>query len=232
MRGRARGFRRGGDGGSALDGRSGLGQVQGQRGGHAGAGRRPRPPPRPGARRAAPPRRRSATDQRGKMLPRERVEALIDEGSGVSRAVCAGGGGALRRGRARRRHHHRRRPHRGARVRRHRQRRDRQGRHLLPDHRQEAHPRPGGRRGEPPALRLPGGFRRRQPAAPGRGVSRPRALRPHLLQPGAHVGEGHRAGRRGDGLVHGGRRLRAGDVRRDRSSSESRARSSSVARRW
>ena len=39
-------------------------------------------------------------------------------------------------------------------------------------------------RAEPPALHLPGRFRRRQPAEPGRGVSRPRPLRPHLLQPG------------------------------------------------
>ena len=40
-------------------------------------------------------------------------------------------------------------------------------------------------RAEPPALHLPGRFRRRQPAEPGRGVSRPRPFRPHLLQPGA-----------------------------------------------
>ena len=38
---------------------------------------------------------------------------------------------------------------------------------------------------EPPALRVPGRFRRRLPAAAGRGLSRPRPLRPHLLQPGA-----------------------------------------------
>ena len=31
---------------------------------------------------------------------------------------------------------------------------------------------------------------------PGRGVPRPRALRPHLLQPGEHVGAGHPADRR------------------------------------
>ena len=67
---------------------------------------------------------------------------------------------------------------------------------------------------EPPALHLSGGFRRRQPAAPGRGVSRPRALRPHLLQPGHHVGRGHPADRRGHGLLHRRRCLRAGDVRR------------------
>ena len=43
---------------------------------------------------------------------------------------------------------------------------------------------------------------------------------------------GHPADRRGDGLVHRRRRLRAGDERRDRSSSRTRARSSSAARRW
>jgi 3-methylcrotonyl-CoA carboxylase beta subunit len=46
----------------------------------------------------------------------------------------------------------------------------------------------------------------------GRGLSRPRAFRPHLLQPGADVGAGHPADRRRDGLVHRRRRLCAGDV--------------------
>ena len=69
-----------------------------------------------------------------------------------------------------------------------RQRRHGQGRHLLPDHRQEAPPRAAGRAREPPAVRLPGRFRRRVPAAAGRGLPRPRALRPDLLQPGADVG--------------------------------------------
>ncbi len=64
-------------------------------------------------------------------------------------------------------------------------------------------------------MRVPGGFRRRVPAPPGRGVPRPRAFRPHLLQPGAAVGEGDPTGRPGDGVMHRGRSLRAGDVRRD-----------------
>ncbi len=85
---------------------------------------------------------------------------------------------------------------------------------------------------EPPALHLPGRLGRRQPAEPGRGVPRPRPLRPHLLQPGQHERAGHRADRRGHGLVHGRRRLRAGDERRDRSSSRTRAPSSWAARRW
>ena len=40
------------------------------------------------------------------------------------------------------------------------------------------------------------------------------------------------AGRGRDGLVHRRRRLRAGDVRRDRDRARHRARSSSAARRW
>ena len=47
---------------------------------------------------------------------------------------------------------------------------------------------------EPPAVHLPRRLRRRVPAAAGRGLPRPRPLRPHLLQPGAHVGR--RASRR------------------------------------
>ena len=95
-----------------------------------------------------------------------------------------------------------------------RERCDGEGRHLLPDHGEEAPARAGDRAAEPAALHLPGGFRRREPAEPGRSVSRPRPFRAHLLQPGQHVGAGHSADRRGDGLVHRGRRLRAGDVRR------------------
>ncbi len=113
-----------------------------------------------------------------------------------------------------------------------RQRRHREGRHLLPAHGEEAPARAGDRAREPPALRLPGRLGRRVPAAPGRGLPRPRALRPHLLQPGAHVGGRHPAGRGRHGLVHGGRRLRAGDVRRGRDRRRTRARSSSAARRW
>ncbi len=64
------------------------------------------------------------------------------------------------------------------------------------------------------AVRLPGRLRRCVPARAGRGVPRPRALRADLLQPGADVGGGHRSGRRRDGIVHGRRRLRAGDERR------------------
>jgi hypothetical protein len=48
----------------------------------------------------------------------------------------------------------------------------------------------------------------------GRGLSRQGPFRPHLLQPGQSVGGRHSADRRGDGLVYRRRRLRAGDVRR------------------
>ncbi len=68
---------------------------------------------------------------------------------------------------------------------------------------------------EPAALHLSRRFRRRQPAAPDRSVSRPRPFRPHLLQSGEPLGGGHRPDRRGDGLMHRGRRLCAGDVGRD-----------------
>ena len=46
-------------------------------------------------------------------------------------------------------------------------------------------------------------------------VPGPRALRANLLQPGQHERAGHPAGRGRDGIVHGGRRLCAGHVGRD-----------------
>ena len=61
-------------------------------------------------------------------------------------------------------------------------------------------------------MRLPGRLRRRLPAAAGRRLPRPRALRAHVLQPGPDVRARHRPGGRRHGLVHRGRRLRAGDV--------------------
>ncbi len=85
---------------------------------------------------------------------------------------------------------------------------------------------------EPPAVHLPGRLGRRLPAQAGRGLPRPRPLRPHLLQPGQHVGAGHPADRGGDGLVHRRRRLRAGDERRDHHRARTRAPSSWAARRW
>ena len=174
------------------------------------------------ARRGAPRRPRAAARKarerhvaRGKLLARERVARLIDPGSpfleigalaafGMYEGDVHGAGLVAGIGRDR-----------GPRGDDRRQRSDDQGRRLLSDDGQEASARAGDRAREPAALRLSRRFRRRQPAASGRGVSRPRAFRPHLLQSGAHVGGGHRADRGGDGLLHRGRRLCAGDVRRD-----------------
>ena len=109
-------------------------------------------------------------------------------GFAVPRAVAARGVGHVRRRRPRRRARHRHRPRVGPRSADRRQRRHGEGRHLLSDHREEARAGAADRAREPAAVRLPGRLRRRVPAAAGRGLSRPRALRPHLLQPGAHVG--------------------------------------------
>ena len=70
--------------------------------------------------------------------------------------------------------------------------------------------------GQQAALRLPRRLRRRVPADAGRGLPRPRALRPDLLQPGQPLRRGHPADRVGDGVLHRRRRLRPGDVGRDR----------------
>ena len=96
------------------------------------------------------------------------------------------------------------RPHRGPRMRDRVQRRDGQGRHVLPGHREEARARAGNRRGKPAAVRVPRRLGRREPAEPGRRVSRSRPLRPHLLQPGDDVGGRNCADRRRDGVMHGG----------------------------
>ena len=84
-----------------------------------------------------------------------------------------------------------------------------------PDHGQEAPARAADRARQSPAVRLPRRLGRRVPAAAGRGLPRSRALRPHLLQPGAHVGRADSADRRRHGIVHGRRRVRAGDVGRN-----------------
>ena len=60
----------------------------------------------------------------GKMLARERIDALLDEGGPLPGAIAAGRLGLLRRRCAGRWPHHRHRPHPWARVRAHRQRRD------------------------------------------------------------------------------------------------------------
>ena len=158
-----------------------------------------------GARQAPAARARRRPARPGLALPRDRPARRVRH---------------VRRRGAGRRDDRRHRPDRRAGMHDRRQRRDGEGRHLLPDDRQEAPAGAGDRAAEPAAVHLPGRFRRRLPAAPGRGLPRPRALRPDLLQPGQHERAGHRPDRGGDGLVHGGRRLRAGDERRDRDRQE------------
>ena len=170
---------------------------------------------RPGPRRAAASATCSATASRASCRCASASSRLLDPGSPFLELSPLAAYGHVRRRGAGRRPRHRHRPRVRARGADRRQRRDGEGRHLLPDHREEAPARAADRAREPAALRLPGRLGRRVPAAAGRGLSRPRALRPHLLQPGAHVGRGHPADRGRDGLVHGRRRLRAGDVRRD-----------------
>ena len=169
---------------------------------------------------------------RGKLLPRDRVDTLLDPGSPfleLSPLAADGMYGDEAPGAGR---HHRRRPGVRPRVRRRRQRRDRQGRHLLPDDGEEAPARAGGGAAEPAAVRLPRRLRRRVPAEAGRGLPRPRALRPHLLQPGDDVRAGHRADRRRPRLAAPPAAPTSRRWATRPSSSTTRARSSSAARRW
>ena len=170
---------------------------------------------REGRARADRPARAIATSPRGKLLPRQRVETLLDPGTPFLEigALAANGmyddeapGAGIITGIGRVERH---------RVRDRRERRDGQGRLLLPDDGEEAPARAGDRAREPPAVHLPRRLGRRVPAAAGRGLPRPRPLRPHLLQPGAALGAQDPAARGRHGLVHGRRRVRAGDERRD-----------------
>ena len=153
------------------------------------------PPPLRRAGRAARPRRGRRRREVAPAPRRPRQAAAARAGRpplrprlALPRALAAGGRGPLRRRRAGRRGDHRRRPRRGPRGRRRRQRRHRQRRHLLPDDGEEAPAGAGGGAAQQPPLRLPGRLRRRLPADAGRGLPRPRALRPDLLQPGDDVG--------------------------------------------
>ena len=101
---------------------------------------------------------------RGKLLPRDRVARLLDEGSPfVEIAPLAADGHVRRRGARRGRdrgHRAGARPSGHGRL----QRRDRQGRHVLPAHGQEAPARAGDRAREPAAVHLPRRLGRRVPA--------------------------------------------------------------------
>ena len=165
--------------------------------------------------RARRPAALARAPHRARQIAAARARAAADRSRhAVSRIVAARRQRHVRGRDPRRRHHHRHRPHRGPRVRHRVQRRHHQGRHLLSDDREEAPARAGDRAREPAALHLSGRLRRREPAAMAGGVSGPRALRPHLLQSGDAVLARHSADRLRDGLMHGGRRLRAGDVGR------------------
>ena len=187
---------------------------------------------------SAPRRSRRRRRARGRAAPlaRQAARARADRPARrprhrLPRAERARGLGGLRRPGARRGNRHRDRRRRGPRMRDRRERRDGEGRLVLPAHRQEAPARAGGGGAERAALHLPRRLGRRVPAAAGRGVPGPRPLRTDLLQPGADVGQGHPADRGRDGLVHGRRRVRAGDERRDGDRAAAPARSSSAARR-
>ena len=172
------------------------------------------------ARRAAREAARAKHTDRGKLLVRDRVDRLLDPGSPFLELSPLAAYRHVRRPAtttpSQRRHRHRHRPGQRPRVRGRRQRRDRQGRHLLPDDGQEAPARAGGRPGQPAALHLPRRLRRRVPADAGRGVPRPEHFGRIFFNQANLSARGHPADRRGDGLVHRRRRLRPGDVRRDR----------------
>ena len=171
---------------------------------------------------------------RGKLLPRERVAPLLDPGSpflelsqlaayrDVSTSDVPAAGIITGIGRVQ-----------GARMRDRRQRRDGQGRHLLPDDGEEASARAGDRRSRtacPASIwSIPAA-----PTCPSQDEVFPdREHFGRIFYNQANMSAaGHPADRRGDGLVHRGRRLCAGDVATRRSSCETRARSSSAARRW
>ena len=101
---------------------------------------------------------------RGKLLPRERIELLVDEGSAFLELLAAGRLGLRLRRRRQRGHRHRR--DRGRRVHDHRQRPDGEGRRQQPVDGQEDLPGLADRRGERAADGLAGRVRRRGPADP------------------------------------------------------------------
>ena len=139
--------------------------------------------------------------ERGKLPVRERIERLLDPGSAFLELSPLAATGLYDDDAPGRRDRHRDRADRGDDLRRRRQRRHGQGRHLLPDDGEEAPPGPGDRAREPAAVRLPRRLGRRVPAAPGGRLPGSRPLRPDLLQPGPDVGRRDPAGRARDGLV-------------------------------
>ena len=153
--------------------------------------------------------------EKGRLTARERIAKLVDPGDRFFELGLWAALGHVRRvgrrpvGRRRHRRRHRRRPARDG----HRQRRHGEGRRVLPDDLQEGAPGPADRPREPPAARLPRRFRRRVPAAAGRGVPGRGRLRPHLPQQRGHLRGRHPAVRRDHGQLRRRRRLPAGAVR-------------------
>ena len=94
------------------------------------------------------------------------------------------------------------------------ERRHGEGRRLVPADLQEGAAGPGDRAREPAADRLPGRLGRRLPAAPGRDLPRPGALRPRLLQQRPPLRRGDLPDGRHHGLLRGRRRLPADHERR------------------
>ncbi len=153
--------------------------------------------------------------EHGKLPVRERIDLLLDEGSPFLGVGGAGRKRPLRRRRAQRRHRDRHRPGIGSRGHDHRERRLGEGRELPPPHREEAPARPGDRPAECARLRLSRRLGRRLPAPSVRSLPRSRSLRPDLLQSGAHERPGNPPGGGGPRFMHRGRRVRAGDERRN-----------------
>ncbi len=168
---------------------------------------------------------------RGKLLPRDRIDALLDPGSPSwnSRPWPPTASTKTKR---RRRPHHRHRPRQRHRSGGGGQRRHGQRRHLLPDDGEKAPAGAGNGAGKPSALHLSGRFRRRLPAAAGRGLPRPRTFRADLLQPGPPERAEHSADRRGHGLAAPPAAPTCRRCATKPSSCANRAPSSSAARRW
>ena len=170
---------------------------------------------------------------RGKLLPRERVRALLDPGSPFLELSQLAAYGMYDDEMPGCGHHHRHRPGRGPRMRDRRQRRDGQGRHLLSDDGEEASAGAGDRaaRTDLPCIYL----------VDCGGANLPN--QDEVFPDRDHFGRifYNQANMSAQGIpqiavvmgsLHGGRRLCAGDVGRDRSSCATRARSSWAARRW
>ena len=154
--------------------------------------------------------------ERGKLLPRERVERLLDPGSPFLELSPLAAYGMYDGDIHARGHHHRHRPRvegrecvivcNDATI--------KGGTYYPITVKKHLRAQEIARENRLPCIYLVDS-RRREPAEPGGDLPRPRTFRPHLLQSGEHERRGHSADRQRDGLLHRGRRLCAGDERRD-----------------